>query len=418
MAWYSSFSGWFGRGGALAETTGEQHPVPGAQLVGDTKPVTVDSAMQISTIWNGIERRANIVASLPLFTYQTGANGLKELARASRLYALLHDSPNERMTPFEFWRAMMMNHDLRGNAYARIERDDRGEALALWPMPADQTRAIVLDDGSMVYEYRLGQDVAVIAAENVLHLKNLGNGTTGLAKLEFMQASVDEAAKAQQEASRTFGNGGKPTGILMIDRVLKKEQRDALKANFAEMSTGNTSRLYVLEADLKYQQLSLSPEVMQLLATRQHSVEDLCRWVDVPPVLVHHANVTTWGSGIEQIVEGFYKLTMRPLCVSIEQAVRKRVMTPAQRARMSVEFSMDALLRASLKDRAELYAKLTQNGLKTRNECRQLENDPPDPSPLANQLTVQSNLVPLSMLGRTPPTGGRNALPAQEPLAQ
>jgi HK97 family phage portal protein len=184
------------------------------------------------------------------------------------------------------------------------------------------------------------------------------------------------------------------------------------------MSTGNTSRLYVLEADLKYQQLSLSPEVMQLLATRQHSVEDLCRWVDVPPVLVHHANVTTWGSGIEQIVEGFYKLTMRPLCVSIEQAVRKRVMTPAQRARMTVEFSMDALLRASLKDRAELYAKLTQNGLKTRNECRQLENDPPDPSPLANQLTVQSNLVPLSLLGRQPPTGGRNALPAQEPLAQ
>lgn len=418
MAWYSSFSGWFGRGGALAETTGEQHAVPGAQLVGDTKPVTVDSAMQISTIWNGIERRANIIASLPLFTYQTGANGLKELARATRLYALLHDSPNERMTPFEFWRAMMMNHDLRGNAYARIERDDRGEALALWPMPADQTRAIVLDDGAMVYEYRLGQDVAILAAENVLHLKNLGNGTTGLAKLEFMQASVDEAAKAQQEASRTFGNGGKPTGILMIDRVLKKDQRDALRANFAEMATGNTSRLYVLEADLKYQQLSLSPEVMQLLATRQHSVEDLCRWVDVPPVLVHHANVTTWGSGIEQIVEGFYKLTVRPICVSIEQAVRKRVMTPAQRARMTVEFSMDALLRASLKERAELYAKLVQNGLKTRNECRQLENDPPDSSPLANQLTVQSNLVPLNLLGRQPPNGGRNALPAQEPLAQ
>jgi phage portal protein BeeE len=106
------------------------------------------------------------------------------------------------------------------------------------------------------------------------------------------------------------------------------------------------------------------------------------------------------------------------MLVSIEQAIRKRVMTPAQRASLGAEFNLDALLRASLKDRAELYAKLVQNGLKTRNECRQLENDPPDPSPLANQLTVQSNLVPLNLLGQQQPTGGRNALPAQEPLAQ
>lgn len=413
---WNTVRGWFG-GTALRETPGAQNPVPSVALVEGTAAIGTDGALQLAAVWSCVERRATTVASLPFFAYET-ANGEKRLARESRLYALLHDSPNARMTPLEFWRAMMLNHDLRGNAYARIERDARsGEAISLWPMPADQVEPVVLDDGGMAYTYRIGNDVAVLAGENVLHLKGLGNGTVGLAKLEFMRATTDESAKAQGSATKIFGSGGKPTGVLMIDHVLKPDQRKALQERFGEMASGSTARLYVLEANMKYEQLSLSPEDQQLLETRQFAVEEICRWFDVPPVLVHHSNVTTWGSGIEQIIDGFHKFTIRPMLVNIEQAVRKRVMTPAQRARMSVEFSIEALLRGNAKDRAELHAKNVQNGLMTRNEVRQLENLPPDTSPIANMLTAQTNLVPIDMLGAAKPTGGNDAT-AQEPVAQ
>jgi HK97 family phage portal protein len=96
---------------------------------------------------------------------------------------------------------------------------------------------------------------------------------------------------------------------------------------------------------MKYQQLSLSPQDQQILETRKFAIEEICRWFDVPPVLVHHSNVTTWGSGIEQIIDGFHKFTVRPMLVSIEQAVTKRVMTTAQRARLSVEFNGRAAAR-------------------------------------------------------------------------
>lgn len=390
--------GWFGYpNGAIAERQGRQIAAPSTALVDGNTWMGSDGALQISTVWACIERRATTIASLPFFAYQQ-KGGQKELARTSRLYSLLHESPNARMTPFEFWRTMVMNHDLRGNAYARIERDARGEAIALWPMPSDQVESYVLPDASMVYLYRMGSDVAALAEENVLHLRGLGNGTTGLAKLEFMNATVNESAAAQVSASKIFGSGGKPTGVLMTDSVLKQDQREALQARFAEMASGTTSRLYVLEAAMKYQQLSISPEDQQLLETRKFSVEEICRWFDVPPVLVHHANVTTWGSGIEQIVDGFHKLTIRPMLVSIEQSVRKHVMTPAQRASMTAEISFDALLRGNAKDRAELYAKNVQNGIMTRNECRQLENLPPVVG--ANELTAQTNLAPLGMLGQ------------------
>ena len=241
--------------------------------------------------------------------------------------------------------------------------------------------------------------MAVLSADNVLHIKGMGNGTTGLDRLDYMRASTNEAANAQGAANSMFANHGKPSGILMIDRVLNKEQRGAIKSNFQEMAEGGTSRLYLLEADTKYQQLNLSPADQQLLETRKFTVEELCRWFGVPPVLVGHSNV--------------HKLVIGPMVVNLQQAIAKRVLTPAQRARLSVEFSLDALLRSSLKDRMDLYAKAVQNGLKTRNECRQLENDPPVTG--GDQLTAQTNLAPLDMLGKI--QGGGNAA-QKDPIAQ
>lgn len=402
------FSRWFG-GGAIAENTGVQNAVPSVALVPDSGNIAPDGALQISAVWACIDRRASTIASLPFFAYTT-RNGQRELARNSRMYSLLHESPNSRMTPYEFWRAMMLNHDLRGNAYARIDRDGRGEALALWPMPADQVEVEVLGDGSMVYKYQLGNDIALLAESNVLHLKNLGNGTVGLSKLEFMRSTTDEAAKAQGTASKVFGTGGKPTGVLMIDKVLNPEQRKNIKDSFAGMAEGSTSRLFVLEASMKYEQLSMSPEQQQLLETRKFSVEEIARWFDVPAVLINHPGVVQYGN--HDVIEGlFYKLSIRPMLVSIEQATRKRVMTANQRSFMSCEFQMDALLRGSAAERADAYAKGLQNGWITRAEVRQLEGWPYIAG--TDVLTAQSNLLPLDKLGQATASGGSGDTIAQ-----
>lgn len=406
---FNSFRQWFGRGGAIGEASGAQNAVPSVSLVADTGNTGVDGALQISTVWACISLRANIVASLPFFAYRV-RNGEKELDRNGRLYSLLSDSPNNRMTPFEFWRAMMMNYDLRGNAYARVDRAENGEAISMWPMPADQVEARVLDDGSMVYLYQLGSDIAVLAAENVFHLKNLGNGTTGLAKLEFMRATTDEAAKSQAAANRMFANGGKPSGILMLDKVLSPAQREAVKRNFEGMAEGGSSRLYVLEADMKYAAVSMTPAEQQLLESRKYSVEELCRWFDVPAVLVNHAGLIQYGNN-DVVEDIFYKTIIMPLVENIEQAFRKRVMNARQRASGACEISMDALLRGSATKRAEIYAKGVQNGWITRAEVRQMEGWPKIAG--SDQLTAQSNLVPLEMMGKMAASGGSGANIAQ-----
>lgn len=410
----TSFLGWFGWGGALGEKRGRQLSGVSSSLVEGSTGLVPDSALQLSTVWACVSLLATVIASLPLFVYAT-VGGRRELARATLLWQVLHDSPNSRMTPMEFWVAMLLNLILRGNAYARVERNTSGDAVALWPMPSDQVEPWVLEDGAMAYKYRVGSDVAILSAANVMHLKGLGNGTTGLDRLDYMRGTTTEAVNSQTEASKLFANGGKATGILMIDKVLSPSQREAIRSNFSHMVEGNTSRLLILEADMKYQSVNLTPADQQLLETRRFEVEELCRWFGVPPILIGHSNVTTWGSGVEQIIDGFHKLVIGPAVVNLQQAIAKRVLTPAQRARYSVEFSLDALLRANLKDRMEIYAKAVQNGLKTRNECRQLENDPPVKG--GDELTAQTNLAPLHMLGKTPKPGVGNA-GQENPLAQ
>lgn len=398
MSLFSTLGRWMRFGGSLSENTGLQLNSPSAALVPGTANIGPDGALQLSAVWACVSRRATTIATLPLFVYKRDRNGQKELARDDTLYQLLHESPNSRMTPKEFWTAMLLNYDLRGNAYARIERRGDGTAMALWPMPSDQVQVEALEDGSMVYYYYTGNNVTALAENSVLHLKDLGNGTTGFSKLDYMRSTVDEAGKQQSQAAKTFATGGKPTGLLMVDKLLTKDQREQVRAAFQELETGSTSRLAVLEANMKYERLNLTPEQQELMESRKFSVEEICRWFDVPPVLVHHSNVTTWGSGIEQIVDGFYKLSVRPMLVSIEQAITKRVMTPKQRQSMSVEFNFDALLRGNLVQRYQSYAQAVQNGFLTRNEVRQYENMPPVEG--GDQLTAQVNLAPIAQLGQ------------------
>lgn len=411
----SFFSRLFRFGGsALAESSGIQTDSPSASLIEDVSPLPADAAMQIAAVWRCLELVSSTIATLPIMTYIDTGKGKRELARDSPLWFLMHESPNARMTPCEFWTALILNLLLHNNAYARIERAANGEAFALWPMASEQVEPVVLPDGTMVYQYTIGSDVAIIAADNVLHIKGLGNGTMGLSKLKYMQVTTAEVRNSQSAANKLFTNGGKPTGVLMVDNILKKEQREALQRNFAEMTTGNSSRLYLLEANMTYQKITIDPEDLQLLQSRKYGVEEIGRWFGVPSVLINHSDTTSWGEGIYELIEGFYRFTIRPALVNVEQSIRKRVMTSNQRALFTVEFNFEGLLRASLKDRMEIYSKAVQNGIKTRNECRQLENDPPIDG--GDELTAQINLAPLKMLGKLKPPESTNV--AENPIQQ
>ncbi len=89
----------------------------------------------------------------------------------------------------------------------------------------------------------------------------------------------------------------------------------------------------VLEGGLTFEALTMNPQDVQLLASRQFAVEDICRWFGVPPVLIGHAaaGVTAWGTGIEQLMLGWVALNPRPYVRRIEQTAQRSLIAPADR---------------------------------------------------------------------------------------
>jgi HK97 family phage portal protein len=316
----------------------------------------------------------------------------------------------------EFWQFMLLNFLMRGNAYARLVRGTNSEVIEMWPLSADQIQVDVLPDQSVIYKYNFEGKVAIYSEESIFHWRDKGNGIVGMSRLDYMRNSVGVAIEAQNQTQQLFANSGKRPGVFMIDKLLTAEQRDKIRQNYQGLVEGGQDDLLVLEAGAKFEPLAMSPADMQLLDTRRFSVEDIARWFGISSVLINDtAKTTTWGTGINQLIEGFYKFRLRPMLESLEQSIERRVLTSRQRELYAVEFSLEAILRGSLTERLDAGAKAVQNGLMTRNEWRQLENLPRDEA--ADELTAQSNLVPLSRMGEITNTGANNAT-TQEPVAQ
>lgn len=397
---YQSIRRLFGNIGSTGQQDGIQYTEPFVKVYEQTPDYGIDGALQVSAVWSAIELLTDNIASLPLFVYEraTGPDGHKNLARDTDIFKLLHDNPNMRHTTMELWQFLTMNFLLRGNAYARLDRNSSGEVIQIWPLSSDQVEIEVLKDNSVVYKYMYDGRVMVYSADSIFHWRDKGNGVIGMSRLDYMRSSLNVAVQAQNHTANVFRKSAKRPGVFMIDKLLTAEQRDSIRQNYRGLTEGNDDDLLVLEAGAKFEPLNMTPADVQLLETRKYSVEDIARWFGIPGALINDTNkTTTWGTGIDQLIQGFYKFRLRPMLESLEQAIERRILTPRQREVYTVEFNLDAILRGSLKDRLETGSQAVQNGLMTRNEWRQLENLPPVDG--ADELTAQVNLMPVQMLG-------------------
>jgi phage portal protein BeeE len=77
----------------------------------------------------------------------------------------------------------------------------------------------------------------------------------------------------------------------------------------------------VLEGNMQFEQISLTPEDLELIEIRKLAVEEACRYFGVNPILIFSTDSsTTWGSGIEQLVDGFPSLVYVHILSELKKA--------------------------------------------------------------------------------------------------
>lgn len=373
------------------------------------KAVSVDSALQLSTVWACVRLISETISTLPLGFYEKMPDGSRRAATDHHLYEILHNQPNAEMTAAQFWQAVIASMLLWGNAY--IEKAKIGTRVValnfLLPQRMSKRR---MSDGSMQYKYKdMDGMERVIPEDDLINIPAFTlDGINGLTPMAYGAKVFGSAAATEEASAKVFTTGMRAAGILkMGSTVTDKEQRETLRIRLNQFTAGgaNASSVMVLENGTDFQQLSINPHDSEMILSRQHGVEEICRWFMTPPSMVGHGTaVSNWGTGREQIMLGFLSFTLRPWLARVEQAIRKSVIPLGDRNRYFAEFNFEGLLRADSAARAAFYSTMVNNGIYTRNYCRGLENLPPIDG--GDELTVQSNLVPLSMLGKITSTAG------------
>lgn len=383
------WSNWFGTGGDSVRT-GTQNPLP-------SKPVEVkdfDTAMTQSAFWASVRLLTETVAAMPLQCFESTPDSTIKKPRADYdLWRLLNYQPNQYQTRTEFFESLMLNLVSWGNAYMVVQKAS-SRIVSIRVLSSSQMCARLLFDGTVVYEYtEASGNIKVYSSESIWHVKLFGNGITGLSPLGYAGNALGLSKNLGDRQNKLAANGGKTNGILTVDQALKADQKEAIRKSFAGLQEGNQDELFVLEAGFNYQQASLSPTDQQLLESRRFSIEDIARFMGVPSVLINDTSATTtWGSGIEQINMGFYKLNLKPYLERIESSIKRWLIPKSDWEIIDIEFNFDSLLRADASTRAETNSKQINSGQKSPNEVRASEGL--EPKSGGDAIYLNGSLVP------------------------
>lgn len=409
MAWWTR---WLGK--RLTARDDGLYEVIGGTDSWSGERVSVQGALNLSAFWACARITSQTIATLPLTIYERKANGDKVPAPNHVLYRLLHDSPNADQTAVEFWEGRVLGLCTTGNGYAE-KIEGRGGLIALNPMPAD-TIVRRMESGALEYRFYDRGKEEKLPEEKVFHIKAFGDGDVGMSPVEYARQTLGIAIATEKAAGQTFSKGMRAKGFFTFPQKLDPEQREQARKNFAERYSGpDAPGVGILEAGVDFKAVNISPKDAELILSRRFNVEEICRWLGVPPIVIGHAaeGQTMWGSGVEQIMQSWLTLGLRPYLKRIEQAISKRLLKPAEQLRYFAEFNVEGLLRANSQGRAEFYSKMVQSAGMTPNEMRSKENLPPMDG--GDQLLINSTLIPLALAGKKQNPGNDGGNPPLEP---
>lgn len=333
---------------------------------------------------------SNGLGMLPISLYEAGSD--KKVMREHQSHKLIRVKPNPWQTPMEFKSQMQLLLETEGNAYARIIRSGT-RPIHLIPFEKGRVQAKLGSNYRMQYTCTTENgNQLTLDQEEILHIREISfDGVLGLSKRQLSEEVFELAASAQRAAVNVFKTGVMAGGAIEVQNALSDQAFERMKRSLADEYSGaeNMAKWMILEEGAKANQFSSTAKDGQQIENRNHQIEEVARLYGVPrPLLM--MDDTSWGSGIEQLAIFFVQFTMAPRFVCWEQALARSLLTDRERETLYFKTNERALLRGTLKDQSEYFAKALGSGghqpWHTANEIRDLAEYPADPNPKFNTL--------------------------------
>lgn len=337
------------------------------------------NSLEVTVVYSAIGILSDSMAVLPADIIEVKDDGTRKDDSKHSLHRVLNLRANPFMSAFTFKNTLTAHLTGWGNGYAEIQRDQKGDVIALWPLLPDRTRP-VRKNGSVRYETVIDGQMISLPAENVLHIPAMGfDGLIGYSQLYLARQAIGLAKGAEEYGSKFFANEARSGGFVQYPGTLGPVGQKNLADSVNEQGgLKNAQRIKVLEEGAKFVATTIPPEEAQFLQTRTFQIEEIARMYRVPLFMLQsQSKSTAWGTGLGEMTVGFVKFTLQPWIMRWEQELTFKCLMPSEIDKgVAVKFNVNAFLRGDSKSRSEFYAKALnpQAGWMEQNEVRALED--------------------------------------------
>lgn len=356
--------------------------------------VTNDTAFRNSVVWACVRYLSSTVAQLPWNVMREVAGG-SERQKNHPVDWLLSKRPCPELGAFSF-RQSLLGHALSyGNGYAEIERDLRGVPLALWILHPDRVVPRRDETGALVYEVWNQGGNTVIAAMDMFHLRGFGDGPVGYNVVEYAAQSIGWAQATEIFGASYFGEGMNPSGVVEVpaEARLTPAGQDELRKELKRLYGGpKGERTAIMDKGMVFKKVANNPDESQFIETRQHQVEEICRWFGVPPHKVMHLIRATFSNIEHQSIEVVVD-SVSPWIKALEEEADYKLFG-ANRQSLFTKVDTRGLLRGDHASRAAYYKELHGVGALSTNDICRLE-DFNTVGPSGDRRFVSTNLQPI-----------------------
>lgn len=324
-------------------------------------------SLALSAVYRCVEVITNGVASLPVKLYRIDEKGFK-YEMHNNLSFILSKKPTEKMNAFTFYKLIVKDILLQGNAYALILRDDNGEVVGLQYIQAGLVSPIDKVDR---IEYQVTGIKGFVRQEDILHFMNYtDNGVYGISVLTHARRTLGIADYGENASENFYKSGGCTTGFLKFDGPSSGKQREEILSAWNQATGGVRNQpngIPVLPANVNYTQLSVNPADAQLLESREFSIVEICRFFGVSPTKCFDLTHASYNNS-EMAELAFLNDTLRPLLTKIEMEMETKLFKPEDG--YDIKFDVSELLRTDKKSQAEYFTKLFNLGVLSPNDIR------------------------------------------------
>ena len=290
-----------------------------------------------------------------------------------RLNRLLQVRPNKYMSAYDLLYKITTRLFLYNNAFAYLDRDERGNLRAIYPITA--THVDILSDGAgslfCGFMLRTGREV-VLPYEDVVHLRRFFNESEILGEDNSAIASGIELAQTQNDGvTSAIRAGASIRGILSFTQIMSpsklKEEKDAFVKDYLEL--GNDGGVIATDQKMSYTPIDNKPVILDAEQAREIKTK-IYNYLGLTESIVN-------SSYTEDEYAAFYESTLEPIAIALSQEFTAKVFSErAQSFGNSIVFESGRLQFTSNKTKVNLISQLAPYGLLTINQALEILNLP------------------------------------------